>query len=100
MRGRTGFDPTRHQTSWDSAWEALKQAAGLQGFRFHDLRHTHITHAIEEGVPIEVVMAQVGHVSAEMTRYYTHLGSNAKHTAVAAVQRKGSAVLAVLGSDR
>jgi len=100
LHGRMGFDLTRHQTSWDSAWEALKQAAGLSGFRFHDLCHTHITHAIEEGVPIEVVMAQVGHVSAEMTRYYTHLGSNAKHTAVAAVQRKGSVVLEVLEPNR
>ena len=36
LHGRMGFDPTRHQTSWDSAWEALKQAAGLPGFRFHD----------------------------------------------------------------
>jgi integrase len=96
LYGGTGFDPTGHQTSWDSAWEKLKQAAGLTGLRFHDLRHTHITHAIEEGVPIEVVMAQVGHVSADMTRYYTHLGSNAKHSAVAAVQRKGSAALAAL----
>jgi integrase len=97
LHGRIGFDPTRHQTSWDSAWEALKQAAGLPGFRLHDLRHTHITHAIEEGVPIEVVMAQVGHVTPEMTRYYTHLGSNAKHDAVAAVQRRSSGVLGVLG---
>jgi integrase len=99
LNGGIGFDPTRHQTSWDSAWEALKQAAGLSGFRFHDLRHTHITHAIEEGVPIEVVMAQVGHVSPEMTRYYTHLGSNAKHAAVAAVQRRSSGVLEILGTD-
>jgi Phage integrase family len=65
--------------------------------RFHDLRHTHITDAIDSGVPIEVVMAQVGHLSADMTRYYTHLGSKAKHSAVAAVQRKGSAAMAVLG---
>jgi integrase len=71
----------------------------LPGFRFHDLRHTHITHAIEEGVPIEVVMAQVAHVTPEMTRYYTHLGSNAKHDAVAAVQRRSSGVLEVLGPD-
>jgi integrase len=95
--GMSGFDPTLHQTSWGSAWEALKKAAGLEGLRFHDLRHTHITHAVESGVSIEVVMAQVGHVSAEMTRYYTHLGSNAKHAAVSAVQEKGSAALSVLG---
>ena len=75
----------------------LEESAGLAGLRFHDLRHTHITHAIEEGVPIEVVMAQVGHISPEMTRYYTHLGTDAKHSAVAAIQRKGSAALAALG---
>ncbi len=97
LKGGTGYDPTRHQESWYTAWENLKKAAGLPGFRFHDLRHTHITHAIESGVPIEVVMAQVGHLSEDMTRYYTHLGSKAKHSAVAAVQRKGSAAMAVLG---
>jgi integrase len=99
LRGAKGFDATRHQTSWDSAWAALKKAAGLPWLRFHYLRHTHISHAIEEGVPIEVVMAQVGHVSAEMTRYYTHLGAGAKHSAVAAIQRKGSAALAVLEDE-
>ena len=76
----------------------MKKAAGLVGFRFHDLRHTHITHAVEAGVPIEVIMAQVGHVSADMTRYYTHLGTNAKHRAVEAVQEKGAAAMAVLNA--
>jgi hypothetical protein len=63
------------------------------------LRHTHITHAIEEGVPIEVVMAQVGHLSPEMTRYYTHLGSHATHTVATAVQRKGSVAMSVLTAE-
>ena len=97
LRGMTGFDPTRHQMTWNSAWESLKKAAGLPDFRFHDLRHTHITHAVEAGAPIEVVMAQVGHVSTDMTRYYMHLGTSARHTAVSAVQRRGSSALAVLG---
>ena len=96
LHGGLGYDPRRHQTSWNSAWEALKKAAGIPGIRFHDLRHTHITHAIEEGVPIEVVMAQVGHLSPEMTRYYTHLGSHATHTVATAVQRKGSVAMSVL----
>ena len=84
LHGQTGFDPSRHQESWQSAWERLKQAAGLADLRFHDLRHTHITHAIEAGAPIEVVMAQVGHISADMTRYYTHLGPKAKQAAARA----------------
>ena len=65
----------RHQTSWSTAWENLKAAAGMKNFRFDDLRHTFITQGIEDNVPVEVMMAQVGHVSAEMTRYYTHLST-------------------------
>jgi hypothetical protein len=45
-------------------------------------------------------MAQVGHLSPEMTRYYTHLGTNAKHAAVAAVQKKASAAVAALEIGR
>jgi len=96
LHGGKGFDPSRHQTSWNTGWENLKKAAGLEGFRFHDLRHTHITRAIEAGVPIEVVMAQVGHISPEMTRHYTHLGADAKHAAVAAVQQRSEGALAAL----
>jgi integrase len=99
LRGGKGFDPSRHQTSWASAWENLKKAAGLSGLRFHDLRHTHITHAIEAGVPIEVVMAQVGHVSPDMTRYYTHLSTDSKHSEVFAVQQRSTAALAALKRD-
>jgi integrase len=99
LRGYASFDPTRHQTSWQTAWEKLKKAAGIESFRFHDLRHTHITHAIEAGVPIEVVMAQVGHISADMTRYYTHVASGAKHAAVQAIQAKGSAIVDVLNAE-
>jgi integrase len=96
LHGGNGFDPNRHQTSWATAWESLKKAAGLEGLRFHDLRHSHITHAIEGGVPIEIVMAQVGHISPEMTRYYTHLSADSKHSEVAAVQKRGAGAMAAL----
>jgi hypothetical protein len=35
---------------WDTAWRALRDAAGLPGLRFHDLRHTVITELAEMGV--------------------------------------------------
>jgi hypothetical protein len=47
-------------------------------------------------VPIEVVMAQVGHISAEMTRYYTHLGTRARERAAAAVEHRNTNLLAEL----
>jgi hypothetical protein len=54
----------------------------LPHFRFHDLRHTCITHGAIAGVPVEVMSAQVGHMSTEMTPYYAHIATGAKHLAV------------------
>jgi integrase len=96
LHDRRGYDPSRHQTSWSTAWENLKAAAGMKNFRFHDLRHTFITQGIEDNVPVEVMMAQVGHVSAEMTRYYTHLSSGAKDDAVRKIAARNQGVRAVL----
>ena len=96
LHGGRGYDPARHQTSWSTAWENLKAAAGMMNFRFHDLRHTFITQGIEDDVPVEVMMAQVGHVSAEMTRYYTHLSNRAKDCAVRKIAARNQGVRSVL----
>ena len=45
------FDPTKPARQWDTAWRALRRAAGLPGFRFHDLRHTVVTDLLEAGEP-------------------------------------------------
>ncbi len=34
---------------WDTAWRGLRDAAGLPGLRFHDLRHTVMTEARGDG---------------------------------------------------
>ena len=73
LRGRIGFDPTRHQGTFHSAWRSLRKAAGLDGLRFHDLRHSFISMMAERGVPLPVVQSMVGHMSAAVTRHYTHI---------------------------
>jgi integrase len=80
-----GFDPSRHQRSWRTAWRRLTRAAGLKGFRFHDLRHHFITKLAEANVPIQVAMSLAGHISMEMTRHYTHIGDRARREAVNAI---------------
>ncbi len=76
----------------------MRAAAGLPNLRFHDLRHSFITDAVKGGVPIEVVMAQVGHISVEMTRYYTHLGTDARERAAAAAELRNASLLSALTS--
>jgi integrase len=71
--------------SWRKAWGTLTKAAGLTGFRFHDLRHHCITRMAEKGVPEQTLMAIAGHISREMLEHYSHVRMQAKREAVAAL---------------
>jgi integrase len=51
---------------WDTSWRALRDAAGLHGLRFHDLRHTIITELAEMGVADHVLESISGHLSRRM----------------------------------
>lgn len=53
-----------------------KRASINQKIHAHSFRHFHITEAQRQGVPMQVVADQVGHVSLNTTRNYTHLDLN------------------------
>src|SRR5215472_6571685 len=67
--GKRGYDPTQHQNCWRKVWASLTKKANLKGLRFHDLRHTFITHMIERGAPVALIQSLVGHVNARMVRH-------------------------------
>ena len=47
--------------------------AGLPRIRFHDLRHTFATMALQNGVDVKTVSSMLGHYDAGFTlRTYTH----------------------------
>ena len=75
-------DPTKPQKSWRTAWRRLTKEAGLQGLRFHDLRHAAITTLAESGLPDQTIMGRAGHVSQRMLGHYIHIRMNAKRAAV------------------
>ena len=60
----------------DMAYNRMKtllKRAGLPELRFHDLRHTFATLALQNGVDIKAVSAMLGHYDAGFTlRTYTH----------------------------
>jgi integrase len=85
------IDPTRAMTSWRSAWRSIRKAAGLTEVRFHDGRHTAITTLGEKGLPDWVIQAQVGHVSPQMMKTYSHIRREALNQAAAALEPSGSA---------
>ncbi|MDP9159048.1 MAG: tyrosine-type recombinase/integrase [Acidobacteriota bacterium] len=83
--GVTAFDPTTHVKSWRSAWRTLTKKAGLEGFRFHDLRHCAITQLAENGTSDSTIMAIAGHVSRRMLERYSHVRMEAKRSAMEAL---------------
>jgi len=92
-----GFDPATHQSTWGSAWTSLRQAAGLSDFRFHDTRHSYITMGVAAGIPVPVLMEQVGHCSPEMVRYYTHLADGVREVSSAKFEGYVPELVSVLG---
>ena len=76
------LDPTKPASQWDTAWRALRDAAGLPGLRFHDLRHTVVTRLLEAGEPDHVVESITGHLSRRMLEHYSHIRLNAKKAAL------------------
>ena len=56
--------------------------AGLPKVRFHDLRHTFATLALQNGVDIKTVSGMLGHFSAGFTlNTYTHATAQMKQDA-------------------
>lgn len=48
----------------------------------HWLRHTHATHSLAAGAPIEAVQEIMGHASVATTAIYSHAGRNRRKTAI------------------
>lgn len=82
------FDPTMPMLKWDTAWRALRDAAGLHGLRFHDLRHTIITEPAEMGVADHVLESISGHLSRRMLEHYSHIRIDAKRQALDALDEQ------------
>lgn len=53
-------------------WLPATRAAGLDGLRFHDLRHTGNTLAASTGASTRELMARMGHASARAALIYQH----------------------------
>ena len=77
--------------------EVLEEAHGglrHEGFRFHDLRHTFRTQGAEAGVPLEVMMAQLGHMDRQTSLDYVHIQQRALERAKQLIEAEQAEILA------
>ncbi|HKF22081.1 MAG TPA: tyrosine-type recombinase/integrase [Candidatus Angelobacter sp.] len=87
------WDVNRPMTTWVKSWRKLMDACGMNGFRFHDLRHTFRTLGAEAGVPLEVMMAQLGHMDRETSLDYVHIQQRALERAKQLIESEQREIL-------
>ena len=89
------WDVSRPMFSWTRSWRKLVAECGMPGFRFHDLRHTFRTWGAEAGVPLEVMMAQPGHMDRETSLEYVHIQQRALERAQQLIESEQKEILAM-----
>jgi integrase len=72
-------------------WEAVRRAAGVN-CRLHDLRHTFCTKLAEAGIPEQVMLDLLGHVSQAMMTRWSDVRLEARRRAIEALERAGAEI--------
>ena len=88
------YDPSRPRGPELGLWYRVRREIGMEDVRLHDLRHTHASHAVMNGVPVPVVSRLLGHSNPRMTLRYSHLGDRDIEQAA---ERVGQAIGQIIG---
>lgn len=71
----------------EKAFKNVLETAGLEGIRFHDLRHTYAVNAIRAGDDIKTIQGNLGHASAAFTLdRYGHFTERMKQDSAARME--------------
>lgn len=100
LRAQYKADPTKEgwvfKGAKDSApadfngkpWRAVRDAAGLGDFRFHDLRHTTASYLTQSGAGLAQVADALGHRTLAMARRYSHQSGEHVRATLASIADK------------
>ncbi len=89
-------------------WRAVIKAAGLEGLRLHDLRHSFASFGAGASLGLPIIGKLLGHSQAATTHRYAHLDADPLRraadqigaTIAAAMESKGGDVVSIKGSRR
>lgn len=62
-----------HLINLQKPWRRIRQKAGLDHVRLHDLRHTFASIAASDGLSLPIIGALLGHKQTQTTARYAHL---------------------------
>ncbi|AUQ40629.1 hypothetical protein NJ56_00925 [Yersinia ruckeri] len=71
--GTKAAEVRKMRVDGNTAWRLVLKRAGIDNFRFHDLRHTWASWLVQAGVPLTVLREMGGWESIEMVQRYAHL---------------------------
>ena len=69
-------------------YERILKSAGVSHYKFHTIRHTFATRAIENGAPVKIVSEILGHSSVQLTMdVYCHPSVSAKRSVMEKLEK-------------
>ena len=79
---------TRDPSAARKRLQIILDRAGCKRMRFHDLRHTFATMALEHGMDVKTLSATIGHMSAKTTlNVYSHITDTMREQAAVKIDR-------------
>ena len=73
------------QRNIQDSWGRIRQRAGLEGVRLHDLRHSYASRALALGESLSMIGELLGHRKVQTTARYAHLARDSVRTSTARV---------------
>jgi integrase len=73
--------------TFSGAYSDFIERIGMKGLRFHDLRHSHASQLLRNGVPVKSVQERLGHANASITlNTYAHVMAGDDERAVQMIE--------------
>ena len=92
-----GGKPEAALVNLKDPWAAIRDAAGLDNVRIHDLRHSFASVGAAAGMSLPVIGGLLGHTQPNTTARYAHLADDPLQVAAANI---GGRIAAAMGDSR
>ena len=77
--------PGSHLTDLQRPWRRIRERAGLEDVRIHDLRHSYASRALALGESLTMIGKLLGHTQVQTTARYAHLARDSIQNAAARI---------------
>jgi len=91
-----GKNPAAPRADLNNPWSSVRRAAGLDGVRVHDLRHSFASIGAGAALGLPVIGKLLGHSQSATTQRYAHLDVDPLRRAVDTI---GATISAAMGRD-